>query len=159
MSKNLGGIDSPVNESQGGTGASTFNAARSNLGLNATINSQTGGYTALTSDRGRLIHYTGAGGVTLAFDPAATLLNGWSCIVRNDAISSITLNPNGGELINGTATLTLEAAQAITVICDGTAFYTQGLAAVPTGTGANTALSNLAAVAINTSLVSDTDVT
>lgn len=126
MAKNLGGIDSPANESQGGTNATTFNQARTNMGLNALINAQTIGYTATTTDRNKLIHYSGAGGVTLAFDPAATLLNGWSTIVRNDAATSITLNPDGAELINGAATLSLEPTQAVIVYCDGTAFYTEG---------------------------------
>lgn len=124
--RGVGGLNDPLNESQGGTNANNFNTARTNMGLNNLINAQTLGYTAITTDRNKLIHYTGAGGVTLAFDPAATLLNGWATIVRNDAATSITLNPNGGELINGAATLTLQPLQAIIVYCDGTAFYTEG---------------------------------
>lgn len=126
MAKAVGGLDLPVNESQGGTNASTFNNARTNMGLNALINAQTIGYTALTSDRNKLIHYTGAGGVTLGFDAAATLLNGWAVVVRNDSATSITLNPNGAELINGAATLSLEPSQAVIVYCDGVGFYTEG---------------------------------
>lgn len=157
MAKNLGGLNSPVNESQGGTNATTFNAARTNMGLNALVNEQTAGYTAVTSDRNKLIHYTGAGGVTLAFDPAATLLDGWSTVVRNDAATAITLDPNGGELIDGAASLTLEPTRAINIYCTGTEFLTQGQSSEIDG--ANQALSNLASVAINTTLVSDTDVT
>ena len=157
MAKSLGGLNSPVNESQGGTNATTFNAARTNMGLNALVNEQNAGYTALESDRNKLIHYTGAGGVTLALDPAATLLDGWSCIVRNDAASSITINPDGAELIDGAATLTLEPTRAINIYCTGTEFLTQGQSSEIDG--ANQALSNLASVAINTTLVSDTDVT
>ncbi len=157
MAKSLGGLNSPVNESQGGTNATTFNAARTNMGLNALINSQTAGYTALESDRNKLIHYTGAGGFTLALTAAATLLDGWSVVVRNDAASSITINPDGAELIDGAATLTLEPTRAINIYCTGAAFLTQGQSSEIDG--ANQALSNLASVAINTTLVSDTDVT
>ncbi len=157
MAKSLGGLNSPVNESQGGTNATTFNAARTNMGLNALVNEQNAGYTALESDRNKLIHYTGAGGVTLALTAAATLLDGWSVVVRNDAASSITINPDGAELIDGAATLTLEPTRAINIYCTGTEFLTQGQSSEIDG--ANQALSNLASVAINTTLVSDTDVT
>lgn len=157
MAKSLGGLNSPVNESQGGTNATTFNAARTNMGLNALVNEQNAGYTALESDRNKLIHYTGAGGVTLDLTAAATLLDGWSVVVRNDAASSITINPDGAELIDGAATLTLEPTRAINIYCTGTEFLTQGQSSEIDG--ANQALSNLASVAINTTLVSDTDVT
>lgn len=157
MAKSLGGLNSPVNESQGGTNATTFNAARTNMGLNALVNEQNAGYTALESDRNKLIHYTGAGGVTLDLTAAATLLDGWSVVVRNDAASSITINPDGAELIDGAAALTLEPTRAINIYCTGTEFLTQGQSSEIDG--ANQALSNLASVAINTTLVSDTDVT
>lgn len=139
--KNASGLNLPVNESQGGTAATTFAQARINMNLNPSLLAKTAGYTAVLADRGFLIHYTGGGGVTLALTAAATLGNGWNVIVRNDAATSITIDPNGGELINGSATLTLEPLQAVNVYCDGTGFYTQGQATAIDG--ANTALSNL----------------
>lgn len=156
MAKALGGLDLPVNESQGGTNATTFNAARTNMGLNPLISEKTLTYNVVSADRGLLIHYSGAGGVDLTLDPAATLGDGFNFILRNDAVGNITINPNGAELINGAATLVVEPTQAVTVFSTGAAFYTEGQASLIDG--ANQALSNLAAVAINASLVSNSDI-
>lgn len=157
VAKNASGLNSPVNESQGGTNATTFDAARTNMGLNPLISEQTLTYNVVAADRGLLIHYSGGGGVDLTLTAAATLGDGFNFILRNDAAANITINPDGGELINGAATLPVEPGQAVTVFCTGTAFYTEGQAA--TVDGANVELSNLSGVAINTTLVSDTDVT
>ena len=125
-------------------------------GLNPLINNQTLGYSADVSSRSTLIRYSGAGGVTLAFAPAFDLGNGWNVYVRNDAATAITLDPDGGQLINGAATLSLEPGQAIQVICTGSAFYTVGQAA--SVDGANQALSNLTSpTAINQDLLSGVD--
>lgn len=142
MAKNLGGYDFPVNESEGGTNATTFEQARINMGLNPSLDAKTLGYTAVLADRGKLIHYTGAGGVTLALDAAATLTDGWNIVVRNDATSSITIDPDGGELINGVATLSVSPGQAITIYCTGAAFFTEGEATVSGNFQWNVALVN-----------------
>lgn len=157
VQKNASGLNDPINESQGGTNADNFDDARTNMGLNPLIAEKTLTYLVLTTDRGKLIHYSGAGGVDLTLTAAATLGDGFNFILRNDAAANITINPNGAELINGAATLAVEPGQAVSVFCTGTAFYTEGQAAAVDG--ANVALSNLAGVAINTSLVSDTDIT
>lgn len=153
VAKNASGLNSPVNESQGGTNADNFTDARINMNLNPSLNSQTMAYQAVVADRGTLIHYTGAGGVTLSFEAAATLGDGWSVFVRNDSAGDITLDPDGAELINGAATLVLEATRAIQVFCDGTGFYTQGQSDAVDG--ANQQLSNLGATAVNTDLLPD----
>ena len=120
------------------------------------VNAQTAGYTAVAADQSKVIRYTGAGGVTLALDPAATLADGWFTTLRNDSAGVITINPNGAETINGAATLDVAAGEAVIIYTNGTLFYTVGESLAD---GANKALSNLASVAINTTLVSDTDVT
>lgn len=131
MAKTLGGLDAPVNESQGGTNATTFNTARTNMGLNPLIAEKTLTYLVLTTDRGKLIHYTGAGGVDLTLTAAATLGDGFNFILRNDAAADITINPDGAELINGAATLAVEPGQAVEVYCDAIGFYTTGEATIP----------------------------
>ena len=155
MAKNLGGINQPVNESQGGTNATTFNQARTNMGLNPLLAAKTLTYNVVSADRGLLIHYTGAGVVDLTLDPAATLGDGFNFILRNDAAGNITINPNGAELIDGAATLAVEPGQAVNVICTGSAFYTTGQAAIVDG--ANQALSNLTPTAVNESLIPGND--
>lgn len=153
--RNAAGLNQPINESQGGTNASNFNTARTNMGLNPLVQNKTLTYNVVLADRGTLIHYTGAGGVSLTLDAAATLGNGFNFIVRNDAIANITIDPTGGELINGGATLALEPGASINVYCSGAAFYTQGQAVAVDG--ANVALSNLAGTAVNTDIIPAVD--
>lgn len=155
MSINFGGLGSPVKEIEGGTNATTFDQARTNMGLNPTFTPLTLTYNAVAADRGKFFHYTGPGVVDFTLDPAATLTNTWSCFLRNDAGGNITINPNGGELINGAATLALEPGSMVTIFCSGTAFYTEGQATAVDG--ANVNLSNLGVTAINASLIPSAD--
>lgn len=139
--KNASGFNNPVNESQGGTDATTFAQARLNMSLAHLFNGQPGNYLAVATDLNKFIHFTGAGPYTLTLTPAGTLGNQWQTVVRNDTAANLTIDPNGGELINGAATLTLEVGQAITITCDATGFYTAGEATIAGG-GANKSLSN-----------------
>ncbi len=83
-------------------------------------------YTALVADRSKLIDYTGA--YTLAFTAAATLGDGWWCAVRNSGTGTVTLDPNGAELIDGLASVTLSPGESCLVVCNGAAFKTVGRA-------------------------------
>lgn len=139
--KNGSGLNNPVNESQGGTNASTFTQARINMLLAHVYQLKTNNYLALTTDLNKFLRFTGAGPYTLTLTAAATLGTQWQVAVRNDTAANLTIDPNGGELINGAATLTLEVGQAILIQCDGAGFYTSGQAAAIDG--ANQALSNL----------------
>jgi hypothetical protein len=60
---------------------------------------------------------------TQTFVASATLGNGWSCYIRNDASSAITLQPNGGETIDGASSATVLPTETRLVFCDGTALY------------------------------------
>lgn len=155
--RNAAGLNDPVNESQGGTGAVTFDQARTNMGVNPTFTSKTATYNAVVGDRGKYFHYTGAGGVDFTLDPAATLTSTWSCFLRNDAAGNITINPNGAELINGAATLAIEPDVCVEIFCSGTGFFTLGQATAVDG--ANTALSNLTTTSINQDLIPATSPT
>lgn len=68
------------------------------------------------------IRYTGAGAVTFNFLAAASW-KGRRITIRNDAVLAITLDPNGAELINGSATITLAAGSTAEVYNDGSALY------------------------------------
>jgi len=63
-----------------------------------------------------------AGTVTL---PAAASNTGRCFVVKhaNTSINSVTIDPNGAELIDGNATLLLTARQAAYIQCDGTAWH------------------------------------
>jgi hypothetical protein len=93
--------------------------------LTELVNSQTAGYTIVAGDLGKLIKYTGAGGVTLAVTAAATLGAGFFCYVRNDSSGNITVDPNASETVNGSTTYVLGPGGTIRLMCDGSNFFTQ----------------------------------
>lgn len=76
-------------------------------------------YTIVLNDAASIVKATGT--ITLAFAAAATLGNGFECLVRA-AGGEVTLDPNAAELINDVATLVLRDGDLIRVTCDGTAF-------------------------------------
>lgn len=61
---------------------------------------------------------------TVAFDNAATLGAGWWCYVTNLGPGEVTLDPNGGELIDGMTSFILYTGATRLVQCDGTDFVT-----------------------------------
>jgi len=98
-----------------------------------TIFSVSSNYTLGVSERAKLVSWTGASG-TVSLTAAGTLGSDWFCYLRNNGSSSITIDPDGAELINGSAALTMAANASAMLICDGTGFYTVGLGeAAPTG--------------------------
>lgn len=95
-------------------------AAASVASLNLrTINNQAAGYTIIASDRNKLVQLTG-GSFTFAFTAAATLGSGFELEIRNGGAGTLTLDPNGAELIDGAATIQLLTMQSIVIVCDGT---------------------------------------
>lgn len=71
-------------------------------------------------DRARFIDCTAA--FTQTLTAAATLGAGWFCYIANNSGGSVVIDPNAAELINGSATLTLDNLGVYIVICDGTGF-------------------------------------
>jgi len=80
-------------------------------------------YTLGITERAHLINWTGASG-TLSLSASSALGSDWFCYIRNSGSSSITIDPNSTELVNGLATLTLTVGQSAMLICDGSNFYT-----------------------------------
>lgn len=78
----------------------------------------TSGDTAAASDRASILDIASGTG-TLAFDPVATLGNGWFAYIRNRGTGIVTLNPSGAETIDGLASWELYPGGAILVQCDG----------------------------------------
>lgn len=91
---------------------------------------RTGNTMLGTADRAALIDIT-SGTFSQTFDAAATLGNGWYCWVRNSGTGTITLDPNGAELIEGAATLVLAPGFAALVSSTGTALYAITVAPPP----------------------------
>jgi len=86
-------------------------------------------YTALTSDRAAVYAWTGGAG-TLTLSAATTLTNSWFMMVRNSGTGTLAIATTGGDLINGSATISLQPADSCIICCSGTAFYTVGLGQV-----------------------------
>jgi hypothetical protein len=81
-------------------------------------------YTALTTDRGKVINFTTAG-FDLDFTAAATLGDGWWCIARNSAASGdLGLDPNSTESINGSSSsIALRPGDMALITSNGTALF------------------------------------
>jgi len=100
----------------------SLSGARGATGTQApmTLSDKTANYTAVLSDIGNILSFTGT--YTLSLTAAATLGAGWYCYVRNAGTGAITIDPNSAELINGAATYTVAAGQHMLLRCTGTAF-------------------------------------
>ena len=73
------------------------------------------------AQNGKVLNVTNS--PTLTTTAAATLGDGWKCVVFNDGTGTITIDPNGAEVINGALTITLTAQYQFAIItCDGTKF-------------------------------------
>lgn len=85
------------------------------------ISTKTGAYTATATDEVLLCNGT----FTLTL-PAAASNTRRRYSVRNTGAGTVTIDPNAAELINGAATLALTGGQFVTIVCDGSAWFTIG---------------------------------
>ena len=100
-------------------------SALSSLGaLAAGTQAKTANYTVVEGDRGDVIFCTNS--FTLSLTAAATLGNGFSFGVVNAGSGSIVIDPSGAETIDGAATKTLTAGQALFLVTDGATWRTVG---------------------------------
>ena len=93
-----------------------------NVAFGNSVNAQTATYTLLTSDKGKLIYYSGAGGVTVNAMAAATAGDGFSFLIENDTSGTVTFDPSGSEQVNGATTFVVNAGTAAMVVCNGTSW-------------------------------------
>jgi hypothetical protein len=100
-------------------------ATGSTLSTNTLVTSFNSNFTLGATDRGATYVWTGALG-TVALPAAASLTNGWYVNIRNNGTGDLTIDPSGGETINGDSTLTLAIEDSCTVVTDGTTWYTVG---------------------------------
>jgi hypothetical protein len=91
-------------------------------------------YTLAVTDRGKLIDATGTW--TLSLPAAATAGAGFSFLIRNLGAGTITIDPSGAELIDGSATIPVAVGQGGIVMSTGTAWVTTGALGGIGGTGA-----------------------
>ena len=101
----------------GGGGASAY-----------TREAKTANYTAVAGDLGKILDFT-ANSSTLSLTAAATLGAGWFVWVKNSTTQTsgdheITIDPNGSETIETSATRILYRGQSMLLVCDGSNFFT-----------------------------------
>lgn len=94
----------------------------SNIGFANDVNSQTVTYSLQGSDEGKLIMFTGAGGVELDLLAVADSGEGFTFLVENNTSSTVTIDPDGSEQINDAASLVLQDGESAIVVCTGSAW-------------------------------------
>lgn len=113
--------ESAASTSETNAAASETAAAASAASVNIrTINKQAGDYTIQTSDRNKLVEYTGAGGDTITLATTATLTGGFEFHLKNAGSGSVTVDANAvaGTTIDGVATITLTPEQSVVIVTD-----------------------------------------
>ena len=116
----------------GGTGASTASNALANLGglprLATVLNAATGSNTLGASDTGAVVLCDLSGGDITINLPAASSGLQYVIIRTSSASNTLTLDPNGSQTINGSATYTVSstAYKAATIISDGSGWVAIG---------------------------------
>lgn len=108
-------------------------------GISMPVLVKTGAYTVVAGDTGKLIDAT-SGTWSLTLPAAATAGDGFLFSVKAGS-GTITIDPNGAELIDGAATLALAPGDAAIVVCTGSAWRTVAryvaVSALETGTWAS----------------------
>ena len=120
---------------QYGTGVSSATAgALAGLGIKAiatTLNqsqeviSFNSNYTAGNGNRSQLLVWTGGVG-TLTLPLPATVGNDWFMSLRNQGTGTITIDPTGANLIDGSTTKAVSPTNSCFIVCDGTQYFTIG---------------------------------
>jgi len=90
------------------------------------IDNKTAAYTVVAGDLGKIINCT-ANIFTISLTAAATLGAGFNVTIwntSNTASHVITIDPNGTETIDGSATLVLRRGEGLQIVCAGTNWQT-----------------------------------
>jgi hypothetical protein len=129
------GVQTAVNAANAAAASAVAAAASAASVIPLTYATKAGNYTALTTDRNAWHRYTAI--ATVQLTAAATLGISWTYKVTADG-ADVTIDPNGVEQINGTTTLVVPNGYSTTIVCTGTAFYSDGLISNTTITSAFT---------------------
>lgn len=128
------------------SGTGSNGSALSSLGaLGADTQARTGASSVAEADRGDVLFCTNS--FTLSLTAAATLGDGFSFGLVNTGTGSITIDPNGGETIDGAATKVLGPDQSALVITDGSNWRTLGLVTAATASETQAGIVELATTA------------
>ena len=82
--------------------------------------------TATAAFRAQTYVWTGGAGV-LTLSLASTLGNNWFTLIKNGGTGLLDVNTSGGNLFDGSTTVSLQQGDSCMICCSGTAFYSVGL--------------------------------
>lgn len=100
-------------------------AISSTLNQSHPVTSLTSGYTFLAGDRAQTRVWTG--GVTNVYLPQASALgDNWFTILKNNGTGTMTVNTDGGELLDGATTKSFAPGESAFIVCSGASFVTIG---------------------------------
>lgn len=126
---------------QFGAGTSSANAAAlAGAGLAANgiflqqimqVTTRSVNYTVGSSDRDLLINWTGGAG-TISLPSAVSVGNNFYIQIRNSGSGTLTVAPNGSDLINGAASLAFNVNDSAFIVTDGANWFTLGLGSINT---------------------------
>lgn len=77
-----------------------------------------------TAEAGKTLIANRATAIAFNLDPAATLGGTWMAVIKNIGVGSLTIDPNGAELIDGASTYVMLPGESALVTCNGSAFRT-----------------------------------
>lgn len=101
------------------------------LRLLNSIGAQTGAYTILVADRGKIINFTGTSASTFTLPTAVTAKVGFELCIRNFGTAVLTLDGASAETVDGVATVDLYPGQVVILMCDGTNWVVQSKSLKP----------------------------
>lgn len=103
-----------------------FDTLYLNSSLFGSSSLKTGAYTVVSGDKGVVLKCSGT--FTLSLTAAATLGDGFVFEVYNTGGGTITIDPNGAEIIDNASTKDIPANTGGIIYCDGSKFLTFGIA-------------------------------
>lgn len=129
-----------INIAEGMPAASVNNAMREMMAQTrefwnrqiATVETFSAAYTAVLTDRSKLLRFTDT--ATLTLTAAATLTDGWYVFVSATG-GTVTIDPNAAETIDGATTLAVATGDSVLVFCNGSTFYTLNFRITPGSVG------------------------
>jgi hypothetical protein len=93
-------------------------------GLNGILSAaqfvKTDNYAVVAADKGKTLIADKATPISFDFDAAATLTSDYLVIVKNEGAGTLTLNPDGAEMIDGETSLDIKSGDSLFVFSDGT---------------------------------------
>jgi hypothetical protein len=106
-------------------------AVGSTLSLSTPVVAFNSSYTAGVNDRAKAFNWVGAAG-SLVLPAASDVGDNWFMYVRNSGTGTLSIDPDGSTLINGSVFVSFNPGDSAIVSCDGVGFLTIGLGQDPT---------------------------